>query len=241
MTAQSCDPLHTLRALERGDLIFEDQLRPVIAVDILDYPADLLAYDPAQRHRVPIHDCYLHARLPEGGCHLRADKAHPHHHRLPTRGGLCADVVGVGHRAQAIDALQVKSRDRDAPVASPRSDKQRLVGYALSVVELDHLLGSIYAGDPMPKSGFDVVLAVEVEWLEESLLERRFAAQVFFRERGPLVRRLGFRANQDHPPVETLLAEGCRRPSTRETGADDHERFSHQPSTSRLPPSTRVS
>src|ERR671911_1451013 len=99
----------------------------------------------------------------------------------------------------------------------------------------------MYPGYPNAKPGFDVVLAVEVECLEESLLERRFAAQVLFRERGPLVRRLGFRADQDHPPVETLLAEGCRRPSTRKTGADDHERFSHQPSTSRLSPSTRVS
>ena len=99
----------------------------------------------------------------------------------------------------------------------------------------------MYAGDPNAKPGFDVVLAVEVERLEKSLLERRFAAQVLFRERGPLVRRLGLSADQDHPPIETLLAEGCRRPSTRETGADDHERFGHQPSTSRVPPSTRVS
>src|SRR5215212_2829575 len=241
MTAQSCDPLHTLRALERGDLIFEDQLRPVIAVDILDYPADLLAYDPAQRHRVPIHDRYFHARLPEGGCHLRADKPHPHHHRLPTRGDLCADLVGVSNCAQAIDALQVNSWDRDAPVASPGGDKQRLVGHAFSVVELDQLLGGIYVGDPYPESGFDVVLAVEVEWLEESLLERRFAAQVLTRERRPLVRRLGLRPDQDHPPVEALLAEGRCSPSTRETGADDYERFGHQPSTSRVPPSTRVS
>src|SRR5918995_1366761 len=99
----------------------------------------------------------------------------------------------------------------------------------------------MYAGYPNAKPGFDVVLAVEVERLEKSLLERRFAVQVLFRERGPLVRRLWVRADQKHPPLENLPAEGCRRPPPPETSPDDHERFGHQPSTSRLPPSTRVS
>ena len=47
--------------------------------------------------------------------------------------------------------------------------------------ELDHLLGGIYAGDLNAKPGFDAVLAVEVERLEKSLLERRLAAQVLTR------------------------------------------------------------
>ena len=64
-TALGRDPLHAAGALERGHPILEDQLRPVIAVDVCDRPADLLAENPAQRHRVPVHDRDLHARLPE--------------------------------------------------------------------------------------------------------------------------------------------------------------------------------
>src|SRR5215204_1660675 len=43
LAALSCDPLHALGTLERSHLILEDQLRPVVAVDLFDHPTNLLA------------------------------------------------------------------------------------------------------------------------------------------------------------------------------------------------------
>ena len=93
--------------------------------------------------------------------YFRAYEAHPHHDRLPPRDGLRADAIGVGHGPQAIDAFQIQARNGEAPVPSPRGDKEPVIGHALPVVELDHLICGVYPRGPSPEPGLDAVLTVE--------------------------------------------------------------------------------
>src|SRR5918995_1280844 len=96
------DPLHAIGAFKGGHCVLEDQRRFVVAVDPFDHPADLFTKDPTQRHLVAIHDDDINARLPKRRRYLRANKAHPHHHRLAPRANLRADTFAVGHRAQVV-------------------------------------------------------------------------------------------------------------------------------------------
>src|SRR5215204_4467156 len=98
-TALGRDPLHAVGAFKRSYRIIEDQRRPVVAVDPFYHPADLFAKDSTQRHLVALHDDDVHTRLPKRRRHLRADEAHPYHHRLTPWGDLRADALAVGHRA----------------------------------------------------------------------------------------------------------------------------------------------
>src|SRR5215217_314775 len=139
-----------------------------------------------------------------------------------------------------MDTLQVQTRNGKTPVPPPGGDEKLVIGHALPAVELDHLLGSVYARSPNPEPGLDAVLAVEVGRLDQRLLEQGLATEVVLGERRPLVRGLRLRPDQDHPPVEALLAEGGCRPSPRQAGTDDYERFRHQSLTSRLPLSART-
>src|SRR5215218_7560580 len=152
-----------------------------------------------------------------------------------------ADTFAVGHRTQVIDALQVQSRDGKTAVPSPSGYEKLIIGYALPIIEFDHLLGGVYSCSSNPKSGLDVVLSKEVRRLDQGLLERGLAAEVFLGQRRTLVRGLRLRPDQDDFPVEALLAEGCCRPSPSQASADDHERFGHHSLSSKLAPSTRNS
>ncbi len=101
----------------------------MVAVDPFHHPAYLFTEDPMQRRLVAVHDGDIHARLPERRRHLRADEAHPHHHRFSPRGDLRADAVAVGHRAQVIDALQARNGKTSVP--SPGGDEKLVIGHAL--------------------------------------------------------------------------------------------------------------
>src|SRR5215218_15648 len=237
-TAPGNYPLHAAGALECSHRVLEDHGRPVVAVNPFHHPADLLAENPAQRHLIAVHDDDIHPRLPERRRHLRADKAHPHHYCLASRGDLRANTVGVGHRAQAMDAFQIQARNGKMPVPPPGGDEKLVIGHTLPIVELDHPLGGVYPRGPNPEPGLDAVLLVEVGRLYQRLIERGLAAEVLLGQRRPLVRRLRLRPDQDHPPVKALLPQGGRRSPTRQAGADDHERLGRQPLNYKLPPPT---
>lgn len=93
-------------------------------------------------------------------------------------GDLRADAVAIGHRAQVMDAFQIQARNEKTPLPPPGGDEKLIIGYALPVVEFDHLLAGVYSCGSNYESGLDAILSEEVGRLDQSLLERGLAAEV---------------------------------------------------------------
>jgi hypothetical protein len=146
--------------------------------------------------------------LPERRAHLRADEAHPHHDRLPTRGDLHADAVAVGHSTQAIAAIEVEARDGETPILATRCDEKPVVSHALPTVDLDHFLSCVHPRDPNLEPGFDAVLIIEAGRLDQHALERKLTAEILLGQRRLLVWRLRLRPDQNYPSAKALLAKG---------------------------------
>ncbi len=59
--------------------------------------------------------------------------------------------------------------------------------YAISVLQLDHLLARVHPRCPYAQACLDRVFCVKGERLEQGLLERLLALEIFLGERRPFV------------------------------------------------------
>ena len=121
-----------LGSLERGDPLAGQQLDAVRAVEGADHRADLGAEDPLQRDLLRKDRRHLHAELGQGGRHLAADEAHADDNRAASLPGGALDRVAVGHRAQVVDAGQVRGRDCEPTGLPTGGDQQALIAELLT-------------------------------------------------------------------------------------------------------------
>src|SRR4029434_10161143 len=95
--------------LERRHRVAEDHVDTVIAVEALDHAADLLAERAEERGLEWLDRAALAPALAERAADLGADEAETHDDRPAPRRDHLADAVGVGHRAQIVDAREVET------------------------------------------------------------------------------------------------------------------------------------
>ncbi len=224
------DALDPAGPLERRHGIVQDHLDAVVAMETLDHPADVFAERPIERRLERLDGDDLEPRLAHRRRDLCADEAESDDDRAAPARHRVADAVGVGHRAQVVDAGQIEAGNRDPAISAAGRDEQLIELEPVAVLQRERPLLRVDPHDRGPQAHLDVALSIEVRRPKQGCLERCHAAQVVLGEGRTIVRGLRLGADQEHAAVEAFLAQGRggRRPG--EAGADDRDRR-HQNST----------
>src|SRR2546427_7654974 len=209
------DALDAAGPLERRYGIAQDKLDPVVTVEPLDPPTDLLAERPVEWRLEGLDRGDLETALAHRRRYFGADEAHADHDGTAPARDRVADETGVGHCAQVVDPRQVEPGNRKAPVSAPGGDEDVVELEPLTALEVQRSLLRIDAHDPGLEPRLDVALAVELRLAQQCLLERHPAAQIRLGERRAVVRPLGLPAQKHGPPLATAPAPRRRRAGAR--------------------------
>src|SRR5207253_6417321 len=117
------DAAHTLRSLESGDSVLEDQANTVIAMELGDGLADVLAKDAEEGRLRWVDDDHLQAFLPKRRRDFRADEPHTHDHGTTTGNHFRPNAIGVLNRTKTVNAVQIDAGNRHGSVAPARGDE----------------------------------------------------------------------------------------------------------------------
>ena len=135
--------------------------------------------------------------------------------------------IGLRQRADIENALELRARQRQQPVARAEREHEMVIGERLAGSERDLLAGRIDRRDTRLRHQLDAVVAIEGVRPQPQRLQGHLALQIGFRQRRPLIRQPGLVADQDDPAVETVVAQRggglhAAMPRTR-----DHHRLRH--------------
>src|SRR5687768_1842465 len=184
------DPGHAVSTCERGDRVFENRPNAMRAMQVGDALPDRLAEDAEQRRFCGLDGDDIQAFLSQRCGDFRADESHPDDNDAATGTDFGFDAIGVFNRTKAINAFELATRNRDAPVAATRGDEQYVKRHAAPILELDKPRRGVDSGCADSRQGFDAMFGVERGRPHERLVKRHLTAEVAFRQQGSLVRRL---------------------------------------------------
>ena len=115
---------------------FEDRANTVSAMEVGEGLADRLAEHAKERRLGRVDGHQLQAFLAKRRRHFRADEPHAHDDDAAAGHDLFPNVIGVLDRAKAVDAFEMATRNRDAPVAPAGGNEQRVERHLTVVLEL---------------------------------------------------------------------------------------------------------
>ena len=195
----------------------------MVAMDLLEDAAQPRAEHPIQRGLEQFEDGDLEPQLAERGRDLGPDEPHAHDDRAPRVGRRSTDCVGVGDRAELVDAGQVRAGNFHPAVPNAGCHERPIEGDALPVGQCDGPFPWVDRPRSHPQAGLDVVGFPPPGRPHQKLVAGLGAAQIRLGQAGPLVGQARFVADQDDAPVETVLTKGRGRRTTGKRGAHHHE------------------
>ncbi len=98
--------------------------------------ADRLAEHAEERRLRWVDGDHVQAFLSKRRRDFRADEPHAHDDDSTAGDHLFPNAIGVLDGAKAVDALEIATGNRDAPVTPARGDEQRVERHASMVLEL---------------------------------------------------------------------------------------------------------
>ena len=99
--------------------------------------ADRLAKDAEERRLRGVDGDDVEAFLSKRRRDFRADEPHADDNHSATGDHLFPNAIGVLHRAKTVNAFEIATGNRDAPVTPARGDEQRVERHATMILKLD--------------------------------------------------------------------------------------------------------
>ncbi len=194
----------------------------------LEDTSHLLAQHAKQRRFEKLDHRDVHAVIAQRRRYLTAYEPHTGDHCPLTAPAFNTDAVGVSHRAQFVDPFKVSSRNAQPAVTYPCGNEHLVIRHTITILQFDHLLTRVNPGCADTKLCVDVVVNIEAVRLEQGLLERFLALEIFLRKRRPFVGRVRFCAYEHDLAVETFFPEGNGRYTPGQIGPNNHELLLHR-------------
>ena len=117
------DVRYACGSLEGGDGVLEDGANTLSAMEVRDRPADRLTEHAEERRFRRVDGHNVQAFLPKRRRHFRANEPHTHDDDSATGRHLVPNAIGILDRAKPVNAIEIASGNRDAPVAPARGDE----------------------------------------------------------------------------------------------------------------------
>ena len=160
--------------------------------------------------------------------HLEPDVAGADEQRAAARCERRQDGVDVANRAQVVHAGEVHARHGERSSAAARREQQAVVREHASVAQPDAAHGRLDFLGARAELERDAFLRVERRRSQQQAFARKLAGKILFRQRRPLIRRIGLVAEQCDRASKALLAQRLNGLRGRLAAADDHEMLAHR-------------
>ena len=157
-------PLHAVCAFKARHKFTKVHLHTIFTMKIGKDTPNIIAQDMGQWDGQWFDHGYRDTALTEGGCHLRANKAHAHHHR-PAAWTTCgANAIRIRNCAQIINAGQIGARHGQLTVAHAGGNEDFRIGNAFAIFQFDYFLYGINAFGQRAKARFNRAFNVVSGW-----------------------------------------------------------------------------
>jgi len=97
---------------------------------------------------------------------------------VAARRGVALDRFALRHRAQLMDARELRAADVEAPVSAARRDQQLLVAKLLAVAERGGVRGCVDRRHDRPDASLDEVLVIPRGGLDVPAVQALLGAQI---------------------------------------------------------------
>ena len=181
-----------------------------------------LARDARQYAIERLQQHHLLARLGKHRRRFQPDVAATDHHRAFDRGQLGHHAVGIGARADGMDAGEIVPRARQSPRAAAGGPDQFAIADRVARAGRYRLRRRVDADDPRAQPRLDRAFAPEGGGADQQPLERLLARQIFLGERRALVGQIGLVPDHQHRARELQLPQHHRRLRAAMARPHDH-------------------
>lgn len=175
----------------KADSGAQEHLDAVVSVDVAVDRAHLDAEHVRKQHRARVDHRHLEAGLASRGRSLAPDPARADHHELAAPPDPLPQPVGIRQRAQVVDPVEIRSRERQAPRLRAGRQQQPVIRQPLASREHDLRRRRVDALHGRCGTQLDLVARVEALRLEKDLLQADLAAQIILGQRRALIGTLG--------------------------------------------------